>query len=148
MKDSKFPDTGENGRTRGDDVAWDHYSVPTVFTPEMKCVVGLPQENLQKWFGERTWAGLLGMCVKSRGDPAAGRWRIQCPVYTCNRHWEANSTEEAEKMIGSLYDHLCQKAMREYASGYFGSDMVYPPPWWWFQINAFKMAEQLAQGNN
>jgi hypothetical protein len=80
MKDSKFPDTGENGRTRGDDLAWDHYSLPTVFTPEMKFVVGLPQENLQKWFGERTWAGLLGMSSSHEGiqPRGAGRSDVLC----------------------------------------------------------------------
>jgi hypothetical protein len=140
MKDTMFPDTGEKGRTRGDDLAWEHYTVPGVFSPEMKFVCGLPLENLQKWFGERTWAGLLALCVKSRGR---GGWRIQCPVYACNKHWEASSTEEAEKMIGSLYDHIWQKAMKEYAKGFFGSEQVYPTPWWWFQINAFKMSEQM-----
>jgi hypothetical protein len=148
LKESKFPDNGESGSTRGDDLAWDHYSVPKVFTPEVKFVVGLPQENLQKWFGERTWAGLLTLCVKTRGNPDDGRWTIRCPVLACNRHWLANSHEEAERMIVSFSDHLCQKAMKEYANGYFGSEMVYPPPWWWFQINAFMIAEQLGQAKN
>jgi hypothetical protein len=50
-------------------------------------------------------------------------------------HWEADSTEEAERMIGSLYDHIWQKRMKEYAKGCFGSEMRYPTPWWWFQRN-------------
>ena len=46
-------------------------------------------------------------------------------------------------MIGSLYDHIWQKAMKEYAKGFFGSEMRYPTPWWWFQINAFRTSEQM-----
>jgi hypothetical protein len=115
----------------------------------MKFIVGLPQENLQKWFGAMTWAELLALCVKTRGDPEEGRWVIRCPVLACSRHWLANDHEEAERMIVSFSDHLCQKAMKEYASGYPGSAMVYPPPWWWFQINAFMKEQELrGQGKN
>ena len=153
MKLSKFPDILDSGNTRGDDLAWDHYTVPKVFTPEMKYIAGLPREDLQRWFGATTWAELLGICVKARGDPEDGRWVIRCPVLACGKLWHADDYEEAVRRIGSLSDHLGQKGMKEYANGYAGGAMVYPTPWWWFQINAIMKSEELreareAQGKN
>jgi hypothetical protein len=136
-----FPDTGEDGRTRGDDLAYLHYTVPDRFTPEMKFICSLPLENLSKWFGEYTWEGLLKLCVKQTGR--RGAWRISCPVDECNKHWDADNMEEAEIMVGSLYDHVWQRAMTEYAKGYFGTKMRYPTPWWWFQINAIRTRDQM-----
>jgi hypothetical protein len=145
MKLAKFPDNGDSQQIRGDDLAWEHFTVPKAFTPEMEYIAGLPREDLQRWFGATTWSELLAICVKARGDPANGRWTIRCPVLACGKVWHAEDYEEALRRIGALWDHLGQKGMKEYANGYAGGVIVYPAPWWWFQINAIMKSEELRE---
>jgi hypothetical protein len=142
MSRDMFPDIGQEGRTRGEERAYGFYTVPGRFTPEMEFVCNLPQENLARWFGEHNWEGVLKLCVRAP-ERKGGVYRVTCPVDECNKHWDADSVEDAFVKCDSLFDHIWQRAYTEYGKGLFGSRQKYPSPWWWFQMSAFRKKEQM-----